>query len=101
MFIPIGHDGPPQETPWMTMLIIGVCVVLQLLSSLDSSITSKVDLFCKSALGRNVTATLTDIGLKPDLFEEDCTAAVGAILTGKAQTLIEAARLWAAVAAST
>jgi membrane associated rhomboid family serine protease len=91
MFIPIGHDGPPSELPWMTTLLIGVCTALHLMSSLDSSILNKVDGFCKSAFGGRVTDTLKDLGMRPNPKGEDCMAAVAAIITGKALTMVEVA----------
>jgi membrane associated rhomboid family serine protease len=93
MFIPIGHDGPSQQTPWMTFLIIAVCTGLQVTSSLEGSIVKKVDAFCRTGLGMDVTEALKDQGMHTDPLEDECLTAAGAIITGKARTLAESGKM--------
>lgn len=79
MFLPTGSDQPIGPMPWMTILLIGLCLALQILSSSDAAAGEKLARFCASPLGEQVSG----------LLEKPCEVAVVSIIKGQARQQLE------------
>lgn len=90
MLIPIGTDKLLGEKPWMTWLLIAICVVVHLQATFSGRLDRQIKSFCDSSLAAETIEALEDLGFQPDQRAADeCEAVIEVIISGKAIKLVD------------
>src|SRR5688500_15381212 len=92
MFLPIGSYRHSDAIPWMTLVLVSVCIVIYFVQPVSNG--KRIGQFCESSNGQRTVEALREAGAQLGKTEdEQCLTTVVLIADGRATALVANSKL--------